>query len=56
MPAPLDLRTLRAEDRVALDGELADARTRGDLRPSSDPDLAFLPQMIGVQPVPSAPV
>jgi mycothiol synthase len=48
--APLELRALRPEDRPALESELAAARERGDLRASSDPELAFTAQIFAVEP------
>ena len=46
----LELRVLRADDRTGFVVALEEARARGDLRASSDPELAFTLPIFGVEP------
>ena len=46
----LELRTLGAEDGAALRSALEDAKARGDLRGSSDPELNYTTQIFAVDP------
>lgn len=50
MGAPVEVRTLRAEDAAAVTDAVRAAKDRGDVRASSDPELNFALSLFGVDP------